>query len=188
MLYNDPRGLLTRCTYFFCTPLAGCNDPLSTEGLPCHITQAMLWLGPFLTYANFVQRLQNRTVLLDVGLGLAYRGAPTDNLSTAAVAQQKLNWGGHRFGTELQMEKFFHASQTFIREMQGGPTGDDPDDIPGAFHTWCFDNLGARHVAMRVEKNSFSGMHLRLACRRRSWQAHRMSSGKAWAVQQVRSF
>ena len=41
---------------------SGCNDPLSTEGMPCHITQAIMWLAPFLTYANFLQRVHNRTV------------------------------------------------------------------------------------------------------------------------------
>ena len=48
---------------------SGCVDPLSTEGMPCHISQAMFWLAPFMTYANFLQRMHNRTVLLDVGLG-----------------------------------------------------------------------------------------------------------------------
>ena len=130
----------------------------------------MLWLGPFLTYANFLQRTRNRTVLLDVGLGIAFPGFPTDNVSAAGVAAQRSDWlGSHRFHTELEAEKFLHAATAFIRkrkrtcksgfhicvsepmvrilkgclfaagEMQGGPQSSDPNDIPGAMHTWCFD-------------------------------------------------
>eukprot|EP01050_Picozoa_sp_SAG11_P009049 SAG11_NODE_829_length_6967_cov_7.039196_3_plen_180_part_00 len=98
---------------------SGCDDALSTEGLPCHITQAMLWLGPFLTYANFLQRTTNRTVLLDVGLGIAFPGFPTDNVSASGVAAQRIDWlGSHRFHTELEAEKFLHVASSFIRGMQ----------------------------------------------------------------------
>ena len=47
-------------------------------------------------------------------------------------------WSSHRFHTELQLEKFLAAAATFIREMEGGPTSGDPNDIPGSFHTWCW--------------------------------------------------
>jgi len=66
MAVMDIVDEVTMMDYF-----SGCVDPLSTEGMPCHITQAMFFLAPFLTYANFLQRMHNRTVLLDVGLGVA---------------------------------------------------------------------------------------------------------------------
>ena len=47
-------------------------------------------------------------------------------------------WSSHRFHTELQLEKFLAAAATVIREMEGGPTSGDPNDIPGSFHTWCW--------------------------------------------------
>ena len=102
-------------------------------------------------------------VLLDIGLGIAFPGFPTDNLNESAgksatsldqqpiglcmivmdmspqhlavaVVGQKVAWGNHRFHTELEIEKFLVAAQTFIHEMQGGPTGADPNDIPGWMH------------------------------------------------------
>lgn len=111
----------------------GCAGTLSTPGEPCDPTMAMFWLGPWLSYANFLLAAKNRTVLIDVGVGVN----PTRNASTGSPNYPANHW----ISSEVDLELFLQRSWAFIRSLQGeGPTSGDPGMLPPFLKSWCTGN------------------------------------------------
>ena len=108
----------------------GCDSALSTANVRCDPTMALFWLAPWLTYANFLLKAKNRTVLIDVGVAVG----PIRNATTGRPDYPENHW----ISSELELEIFFQRSWTFIQSMQGdGPTSGDPGMLDPAFKSWC---------------------------------------------------
>jgi len=88
-------------------------DPRGTTHL-CSIDGAMHYVAPFLSYAQWLLRVRNRTVLVDTGLGLAFPGAPN--------ATQ--NWGSTELHTELEIEEWLRQGTDLLSVFGGNPDAD----------------------------------------------------------------
>ena len=75
-----------------------CGSATTDAAMPCDPTDAMIKLAPFLSYATWLQHgPRNRTVLVDLGVALAFPGIPGAN---------NTQWDNNRIKTELQLELF----------------------------------------------------------------------------------
>ena len=75
-----------------------CGSATTDAGMPCDPTDAMIKLAPFLSYATWLLHgPRNRTVLVDLGVALAFPGIPGAN---------NTQWDNNRIKTELQLELF----------------------------------------------------------------------------------
>ena len=75
-----------------------CGSATTDAAMPCDPTDAMIKLAPFLSYASWLLHgPRNRTVLVDLGVALAFPGIPGAN---------NTQWDNNRIKTELQLELF----------------------------------------------------------------------------------
>ena len=145
----------------------GCNVALSTATTHCDPTMALFWLGPWLAYANFLLAAKNRTVLIDIGVGMDPKNVTTGSpnypnnhwisseLDLVALlpklALQRSTPGGSSScivplrcycyalaACSVPQELFFQRSTALITSLQGeGPTSGDPGMLPPFMKSWC---------------------------------------------------
>jgi len=78
------------------------NTSAGGGGGACDPTQAIYLAAPWLTYAAFLQKNRNRTVLLDLGVAV---DSP---------------WAHGRISSEVELERFFKTTGGFLRGQMGG--------------------------------------------------------------------
>ena len=123
---------ITLMDYFTaCTTSSGASSSGSSGPGPggCDPTQAIYLAAPWLTYAEFLQRTRNRTVLIDVGVAVNVAGEHG------------------RISSEVQLERFFETANGFLRKQNacGGKTASCGGP---SFHNFAiFEDPGYKDIA-----------------------------------------